>query len=117
MSNLAELRELLERRAAEAVAPIRPPGNRLSDEGLRFLDSVREMELPDEDTLDRAMYYAGFAVAELRERRAADLSDEEREALLWMRERHLAENNPNNVWTLQAIGALDRLLAAAEGKS
>ena len=90
-------------------------GNRLSEDGLAFIERVRRADDADWDELARVAYYAGFAVTEIRERRASDLTDEDREALRWLRDRigvraQFPMFNLQSDESRRALAALDRLL-------
>jgi hypothetical protein len=60
------------------------------------------------DPIVRLLNGAGVAASELIERRAADLTDEEREALTWLRGRVNRMVNDREAYT--ALAVLDRLL-------
>lgn len=55
------------------------------------------------------------ALDELRERRAADLSEHEREALAWVRAQVRLDLAHGETWTETALAALDRILGGKDG--
>jgi hypothetical protein len=81
----------------------------------RPLDTARESHSHDCDTL----YFR--ALAELRERRARDLSAEDREALSWLRawdslDGHAPRSETGSATHGRALTALDKVLARGGGR-
>lgn len=82
------------------------------------MSDIRDL---DDDELDRlATGFPPIAIAtraagEIRRRRAADLTDDDREALRWARIHTINSMRPNDSGALRALEVLDRLIGGGRG--